>query len=82
MSLRSGLQDLRRIQDGGLRRLRTGCHVWNAATAAPMYTTMTQAEQIAEFDTEAIELASRAHADIQDYDEWPEGVARPIARNS
>jgi hypothetical protein len=46
------------------------------------YITTTQAQKDAEWDADAIETASRAYAGIEEHDEWPNGVPRPIPRDS
>ncbi|HEX6521118.1 MAG TPA: hypothetical protein VF070_14095 [Streptosporangiaceae bacterium] len=46
------------------------------------YTTSTQAQMDAEWDAEAIETAVRAYAGIEEHDEWPGGVPRPVPRDS
>jgi hypothetical protein len=46
------------------------------------YITTTQAQMDAEWDAEAIETALRAYAGIEEHDEWPSGVPRPVPRDS
>jgi hypothetical protein len=46
------------------------------------HTTTSRAEMYAEWEAEAIETAIRAYAGIEEYDEWPDGVVRPAARDS
>jgi hypothetical protein len=42
----------------------------------------TQAEADAAWDAEAIETALLAYAGIGEYDEWPDGLTRPVASDS
>lgn len=46
------------------------------------FTTTTEAEIRARYEAEAIETASLEYAGIGDYDEWPQGLARPSAGDS
>lgn len=46
------------------------------------FTATTGAEIRAKYDSESIEIASRAHAGIGDYDEWPGNLERPSVSDS
>ena len=46
------------------------------------FTTTTEAELNAQYDAEVIETASLEYAGIGDFDEWPQGLARPSATDS
>jgi hypothetical protein len=46
------------------------------------FTITTEAELKARYEAEAIEIASLEYAGIEDYDEWPQGLARPSATDS